>query len=156
MPRGHVQEPPRWSCVQRHRNQSRLEWLRRQGPGYWPQSYRQLARVLREAGDDFGARRVLVAMEDARRKYGNLSRLSWAWAWVWKATFGYGYRALRASLWVTPFVLLGFFLFSWGQDAGVLTQLQDNNAAVYRPFNGFVYSLETFLPAVDLQLAKHW
>ncbi|MGO9604146.1 MAG: hypothetical protein ACLQAT_12230 [Candidatus Binataceae bacterium] len=26
----------------------------------------------------------------------------------------------------------------------------------YQPFNGFIYSLETFLPLVNLQFAKHW
>jgi hypothetical protein len=51
---------------------SRLEWLSRQGDRFWPQPYQQLAKVLREAGDDSGARSVLVAMENSRRKYGKL------------------------------------------------------------------------------------
>lgn len=154
---------------------SRLDWLSRQGDIFWPQPYRQLAKVLREAGDDSGARRVLTAMENARRKFGKLSWWSWAWAWALSPTIGYGYRPFRASWWVAAFVLFGFFLFSWGQDAGVLTQTKDKEAAViqtkdaaavrdqdaseasvYQPFNGFIYSLETFLPLVDLQFAKHW
>ena len=51
----------------------RLEWLARQPDGFIPQPYRQLAKVLREAGDDAGARKVLIAMEDSRLKYGGLS-----------------------------------------------------------------------------------
>jgi len=135
---------------------SRLEWLRRQGDGFWPQPYRQLAKVLSEAGDDSGARRVLIAMENSRLKDGKLSWWSQAWAWALRVTIGYGYQPFRAGWWVALFVLIGFFLFSWGQDAGVLTQIPDQDAAAYQPFNGFIYSLETFLPLVDLQFAKHW
>ncbi len=153
---------------------SRLEWLSRQGDNFWPQPYRQLAGVLREAGDDAGSKRVLVEMENSRRRYGNLPWWSWTWAWILRPTIGYGYRPFRAGWWVAAFVILGFFLFSWGQDAGVLTEIKDKDAviqnkdvaatheqnasgvSVYQPFNGFIYSLETFLPLVDLQFAKHW
>jgi hypothetical protein len=136
--------------------QSRLEWLRRQGDGFWPQPYRQLAKVLSEAGDDSGTRRVLIAMENSRLKYGKFGWYSRAWAWALRLTIGYGYQPFRAGWWVAVFVLVGFLLFSWGQDAGVLKQLPDQNAAAYQPFNAFIYSLETFLPLVDLQFAKHW
>ena len=135
---------------------SRLEWLRRQGDGFWPQPYRQLAKVLGEVGDESGTRRVLIAMENSRLKYGKLSWYSRVWVWALRLTIGYGYQPFRAGWWVTLFVLIGFFLFSWGQDAGVLTQIPSPNAAAYQPFNGFVFSLETFVPLVDLQFAKHW
>jgi hypothetical protein len=162
---------------------TRLKWLRLQPSnlGFRPQPYKQLAKVLSEMGHDPDARRVLVEMEDARRRGGklhwwskspNISWRSWAWAWLLKITIGSGYRPFRAGWWVAAFVLVGFFLFSWGQDAGVLTPtkddgivaiqsrsgtgLQDNALSVYQPFNGFIYSLETFLPLVDLQFAKHW
>jgi hypothetical protein len=134
------------------------------GTWFWPRPYLQLTKVLREVGDDSGARRVLIALENSRRKNPNLSWWSRRWAGVLRVTIGYGYQPLRAGWWVTLFVLIGFFLFSWGQDAGVLTQVKDKDAAaiqnkdvsVYQPFNGFIYSLETFLPLVDLQFAKHW
>jgi hypothetical protein len=162
---------------------TRLKWLRLQPDwlGFYPQPYKQLAKVLSEMGHDHGARHVLVEMEDARRKGGkphwwskspNLSWPSWVWAWLLKITIGSGYLPFRAGWWVAAFVLVGFFLFSWGQDAGVLTPTQDNGivavqskggtgiqndeVSIYQPFNGFIYSLETFLPLVDLQFAKHW
>jgi hypothetical protein len=160
---------------------TRLKWLRLQPDelGFRPQPYRQLAKVLGEAGEDSDAKRVLVEMENARRRGGkldwwskspNLPWRSWAWAWVLKATIGYGYKPFRAGWWVAAFVLIGFFLFSWGQDAGFLTQIKEKDSAViqtkganeiqevsiYQTFNGFIYSLETFLPLVDLQFAKHW
>jgi hypothetical protein len=162
---------------------TRRKWLRLQPDelGFRPQPYKQLAKVLNEMGHDPDAKRVLVEMEDARRKGGkphwwskspNLSWPSWVWAWLLKITIGSGYLPFRAGWWVAAFVLVGFFLFSWGQDAGVLTPIQDNGivavqskggtgiqddeVSVYQPFNGFIYSLETFLPLVDLQFAKHW
>jgi hypothetical protein len=46
---------------------TRLRWLERQDP-FTPKPYRQLAKVLREAGDDSGARKVLFEMERRRRK----------------------------------------------------------------------------------------
>ena len=134
---------------------SRLRWLSGQVPGYWPQPYQQFAKLLRDSGDDGGARDVLYAMEESRRKDGNLSKLSLAWAWILKVTSGYGYRPLRAGLWVLFFVVLGTFIFSWGYDAGVITQTGQGDIH-YEPFNPFVYSFETFIPLVDLQQAKHW
>jgi hypothetical protein len=97
-----------------------------------------------------------VAMENSRLRYGKLPWWSRAWAWALRLTIGYGYKPFRAGWWVAAFLVVGFFLFSWGQDAGVLTQIPEQDAAVYQPFNGFVYSLETFLPLVDLHFAKHW
>ena len=44
---------------------SRLRWLELQ-TGFYPQPYRQLAKVMRESGDDAGAVAVLIAAEDAR------------------------------------------------------------------------------------------
>ncbi len=140
--------------------ESRLNWLLRQSrgfrwPGFWPQPYEQLAKVLREAGDDAGATTVMVAMEDSRRTDGDLSWWSWMWAWILKLTIGYGYDPFRAGWWVLGFVILGFFVFWCGKRAGVITEA-NADAAHYRPFNGLVYSLETFLPLVDLFHAKHW
>ena len=45
----------------------RLEWLARQRE-FRPQPYKQLARVLRERGDEQGAKRVLYEMERRRHE----------------------------------------------------------------------------------------
>jgi hypothetical protein len=55
---------------------SRLRWLALQPPGLHLQPYRQLAKVLRESGDEPGAIEVLIAEEDARyMRFGFLSAL---------------------------------------------------------------------------------
>ncbi len=137
--------------------EERLEWLARQPDGFVPQPYRQLAKVLRERGDDAGARKVLIAMENARLRFGGLSAIQRAASWVLWATVGYGYTPLRALGWIVGFVLLGTILFSWGDGAGVMAQVdKKDSSAQLEPFNPFIYSLENFLPLVDLHMAKHW
>ncbi len=137
--------------------QKRIEWLARQPDDFIPQPYRQLAKVLRERGDDAGARRVLIAMEDARLRFGGLSLMQCAASWVLWATVGYGYTPLRALWYIVSFVILGTILFGWGHTAGVVTLVEPKNPPVQvEPFNPFIYSLENFLPLVDLHIAKHW
>jgi hypothetical protein len=59
---------------------ARLAWLARQPlRPFRPQPYVQLANVLRESGHEADAKRVLIAKERARRKYGGLG---WAARWV--------------------------------------------------------------------------
>ena len=137
--------------------EGRLRWLARQPDGFTPQPYRQLAKILRERGDDAGARTVLIAMEDSRLKHGDLSAVQRAVRWVLWATVGYGYVPLRALWYIVSFVILGTILFGWGHSAGVVTRvaIKDPSPQV-EPFNPFIYSLENFLPLVDLHMAKHW
>jgi hypothetical protein len=139
----------------------RLRWLKLQLPAtpsglFFSQPYRAFADVLEQTGDHNGATQVLVAMEDARRQYGGLGLAGSFWSWVLKLTIDYGYRPLRAIWWITAFVAVGTCLFSWGNSAGVITQIEKDQPQQYRPFHSFVYSLETFLPLVDLRQGKHW
>jgi hypothetical protein len=137
--------------------QERLEWLARQPDGFIPQPYRQLAKVLREAGDDAGARKVLIAMEDSRLKYGGLSLPQRAASRILRATVGYGYTPLRALWYIAFFVILGSILFGWGYNSHVVTPIETKPPIwQVHPFNPFIYSLENFLPLVDLHMAKHW
>jgi hypothetical protein len=137
--------------------QSRLRWLERQPPGiFTPQPYEQLAKVLREDGDDAGARTVLIAMETARRQYGNLSRWERCWSWILYETIRYGYDTWQALWFIGGFVIFGTVLFFFGRRREAITQIDKEWTEHFRPFNPLVYSLETFLPLVDLQQAKHW
>jgi hypothetical protein len=143
----------------------RLEWLTRQ-EGYRPQPYRQLAKVLREAGLEEDAIKVEIANEKALRASGHLTRRSWFWKWILQVTIGCGYRPLRALWYVAGFVLFGTFLFNWGYRAGVITPT-DSHAfdafsrygappEYYGDFSPFIYSLGTFLPLVDFYQSKQW
>ncbi len=134
----------------------RLEWLARQPDGFIPQPYQQLAKVLREAGDDKGARKVLIAMENSRLEHGHQSVVQQVSQWLLWATVGYGYVPLR-PLWYLGFlVLLGTSLFSWGHMAHVIVPTERDRGAWFEPFNPFIYSIENSLPLVDLGMAKRW
>jgi len=64
----------------------RLRWLKRQAGEYHPQPYRQLAKVLQQAGREEDAIKVLIANEKALRASGNLNFLSWLWKWILQLT----------------------------------------------------------------------
>jgi hypothetical protein len=147
-------------------SEARLEWLALQAPGYRPQPYAQLAKALKESGRTEGETEVLIAQRVAQRHAGHLSLAARAWNLLLQATIGYGYRPLRALWWIAGFVLLGAMLFGWGYRAGVMTPSEPGAyeefarggrpPAHYPHFNAFVYSLENFLPVVDLHLGNHW
>jgi hypothetical protein len=144
----------------------RLQWLALQPNGYRPQPYAQLAKVLKQSGRIEDETEVLIAQLVEQRRSGNLSVAARAWNLLLQTTIGYGYRPLRALWWITGFVLLGTILFGWGYRAGVMTPSEPDAYEAFarggRPpvhyphFNAFVYSLENFLPVVDLHLGNHW
>jgi hypothetical protein len=145
---------------------ARLRWLGRQAPGYRPQPYEELARVLTSDGDTSGATDVLIAQRRAQREFGNLGRPERMWNLLLEITIGYGYRPLRALWWILGFVLFGTALFGAGYRMRVITPSEADAYGKYAetgsapghypPFNAFVYSLENFLPVVDLHQGEYW
>ena len=113
--------------------------------------------MLRERGDEAGARKVLIAMEDARLEHGGLAWTQRIVSRILRATVGYGYTPLRVLRYIFAFVLLGTVLFWWGHTAKVITPIggKDYPQQIV-PFNPFIYSLENFVPLVDLHMARNW
>ena len=145
---------------------SRLRWLALQPPGYWPQPYRQLSTVLRGQGHDSDAADVAIASLVEQRRAGGLPRLERVWNRLLEVTIGYGYRPLRALWWIAAFVVFGALLFECGYWLGLITPTEEaayeqfaktgETPAHYPPFNAFVYSLENFLPVVELGQDPYW
>ena len=125
-----------------------------------------MAKALKQSGRIEGETEVLIAQRIAQRQSDRLSLPSRAWNLLLQGTIGYGYRPMRALWWIAGFVFLGAMLFQWGYRAGALTPTEPDAYEVFarggRPpvhyphFNAFVYSLENFLPVVDLHLGDHW
>jgi hypothetical protein len=136
----------------------RLKWLGLQ-PGFYPQPYRQLARVMREGGNDAGAVTVLIAMEDSRLAN---SGLFWSiWGGFLKRTIGYGHRPLLTLFWSLIVVLLGWALAAIGARTGVMRptwpeSVPHSSEASYEEFHPLIYSLDVFLPFVDLHQEHYW
>lgn len=143
----------------------RLEWLARQEPFSLP-PYRQLAKVLREAGDARGAREVLFQMERRRRQGEDRSRVARLWSWLLRWIIGYGLKPVRAVGWLVLLTVAGFAVFGLGYLSGTVTptekeaykffQTHGQPPLHYPRFNALVYSFEHSLPFVNLGQKDHW
>lgn len=138
--------------------QSRLKWLERVD-SFTPQPYRQLAKVLRDEGDEDGARKVLVEMERRQRAAG-------PWSWLLRWTIGYGYYPWRALGGLMLLSGLGWIIFRRAHLAGAMTPTDEEAYRSYKEkgsppphyprFSPLVYSLENSLPLVKLGQADRW
>ena len=140
----------------------RLRWISLQPPvrgGFEPQPYRQLAKVYRESGLDNEAVQVLIAEEDARYAlHGPLGRL---WGAFLKTTIGYGHRPLRAIFWSLAVIVLGWLMVALGARAGVMRATWPDSPppsepATYEKLHPLLYSLDVFLPFVNLHQEHYW
>ena len=145
---------------------SRLDWLSRQR-SFTPQPYRHLAKVLRDEGDDSGARRVLYEMELRRRNKEDRNLFKSFWSAILRRTIGYGYYPGNALAWLVLIVLLGWPLFrgayfSWNmtpndKDAYLCFHQKDHSLpANYEHFCASIYSLEKTFPLVKLGQVDRW
>jgi hypothetical protein len=117
------------------------------------QPYEQLASVLRAHGYEDEARRVAIAKQNDLRKNGQLPTLLWLWKWGLRIFMGYGYRPALAMYWGLGVVLIGTALFWWGHSAGELIRTESYDDGRLWPF---FYSLDVFLPIIDLNLHEQW
>ena len=144
---------------------TRLGWLVRQ-QSFAPQPYRQLAKVLKDEGDDKGARFVLFERERLRRRREDGTPLARAWSLILRWTIGFGYYPGRALAWLLGLTLAGLLLFSGGLALGSLAPTDKDAYAVfkqtgrlppqYEQFNALVYSFESSFPFVKLGQTDRW
>jgi hypothetical protein len=134
--------------------ETRIKWLRLQRVDrFWPQPYEQLASALRSAGHDANAKKVLIAKNKDRVARGpDLTWPEWFWHRVFGPVVGYGYRPLRALWLILGVVMLGYLFFGIGFRAKIMTSTSDNGPKA----SSLVYSLDMFVPLVDLHQAKGW
>lgn len=147
---------------------SRIDWLRRQPQdesSFRPQPYEHLAGVLRRIGNDADAEEVLIAKEaDGEQRMGWSERLLHQ---ILGISIGYGYRPWRA-LWIgVMMIVIGAAIFSVGARAGLIAATKEVEHVFegreehrlskdYPRFNALVYSLDMFVPLLDLHQANYW
>jgi hypothetical protein len=143
-----------------------LTWiaLQPQKP-FRPQPFLQLAKVLREAGDDDGERQVLVAMEDRRWMADHPPAIS-PIRLPFKVVAGYGYRPLWAAWEIMGLSALGWIIYRRSYLAGSIVPAEKDACGSFRAngmppdyhprFSPFVYSVENSLPLVKLGQADKW
>lgn len=152
---------------------SRIAWLRLQ-KDFEPQTYEQLAAVMNAAGKREVARKVLIAREDDRVQFTKMTFCERLLHKLFGFILDYGYFRWKPLLWGFLCIAMGSAFFRIGYWGGVITphsesayverdtgivvpgdgdhQLSD----VYPRFNFFVYSVDTFVPLIDLHQAKYW
>jgi len=165
---------------------TRLRWLARQYPekrrrgDYHPQPYEQLAAVLRGMGHEADAKKVCIAREQDRRKYGSMGLLAKAWSLFLGATLGHGYAVWHVGVIALAIVALGWAVFWLGENAGLMVPISpraiaaapeapsaeapgDRGATPQQPnpqehlaLCPIIYSLDVFLPIVNLRREERW
>ncbi|MGO9611125.1 MAG: hypothetical protein ACLPT4_16000 [Verrucomicrobiia bacterium] len=136
---------------------NRIMWLHLQPRDqFLPQPYEQLASVLRKGGHEEDAVEVLIAKNQDHLRYTKRFIGNWWWYGFFGKTIGYGYRPMRAFWIGAGLIIFGFILFRLGHNAGLLTCTDGEVKDAHVKFNAFFYSLETFIPLINLNFAAHW
>jgi hypothetical protein len=143
----------------------RLHWLSLQRPEYFDvQPYEHLASVYRKMGLRDDARRILIRKENyiLSRTPGFFSR---QWKRFLGLTIDYGYTPYKLFLPILLFMLLGAAVFGWANTLQVITPTSGPVSTIidgqsvtqpYPLFEPLLYSIDVFLPIVDLHQENYW
>ncbi|NMF86841.1 hypothetical protein [Nodosilinea sp. P-1105] len=140
-------------------------------------------KVLKDGGHTREATKVLIAKHDDICKYGQLGRLSRFWNRFLGITIAHGYKSHRA-LWISLFIIgFGTFLFHFGYKNNLIEpseleayvtvnpekpeapalesspseeESQTEQMPTYPEFFSPTYSLDVFLPIVELNQSNYW
>ncbi|MEV5533072.1 membrane-associated oxidoreductase [Streptomyces prunicolor] len=118
----------------------RLTMLERDGDGYVPHAYEELAAAYRRVGDDYAARNVQLAKQ--RRLRGTLRWYYRIWGYAQDTTVGYGFRPLRACTWLLSLLAIGSLAYGLHQPPA----LKPSEAP---RFNPVFYTLDLLLPVIS-------
>lgn len=124
----------------------RLVWLHRNGAGYRPQPFEQLAAFYRSVGHDDEARKVLLDKQRFRRTTQKFGGKLWSYLLDWSV--GYGYRPWLAAGWLAALVTTGSLVFAWWPPSPV------NSTAAN--FNSLVYTINLLLPVGQFVQPDQW
>jgi len=143
-------------------------WLRRQLPHYSAHPYENLAKALKAEADENAALRILIQKEDDIGLSRSLHFLKRFWRGLLRYTVGHGYRPEWALVWILAFIALGAFLFDLGYREGLMTPASTDVLVQemyqkyreipkdYPTFSAWAYSIDAFIPFLDLVLEHYW
>ncbi|MBQ6643262.1 MAG: oxidoreductase [Saccharopolyspora sp.] len=137
------------------RVRERLSWLRATTGRYQPGPYDQLAEVFRNNGNEEHA--VTVLIEKQRRRYQALAGASprllrpsvRLWSMLQRSTVAYGYRPLRALLWLLAFAVGGTVWFSYHR----LEPINEEDNPIWNPL---LYTVDQLVPIINLGHDVMW
>lgn len=138
------------------------------GRRYITQPYTQLASVYRAIGLDEQANLVLVARAERMGELAKAYSPQGLWYRYAGRLIGYGYEPFRAIKIGLAIILVGAVIFAIGARRNLMAetklaeQVLSNEgqsgqvSSSYPRFNAIVYSLDVFLPFVDLNQVCYW
>jgi hypothetical protein len=118
----------------------RLPMLERDDGAFDPHAYEQLTAAYRRTGDDRAARVVQLAKQ--RRHRGTLPWYGRVWGHLQDAAVGYGFRPLRAAVWLLSLLAVGSITYA-GHHPPPL------KAGEAPEFNPVSYTLDLLLPVIS-------
>jgi hypothetical protein len=128
------------ALVPHHPAERRLPMLERDGDGYVPYAYEQLTAAYRRIGDDDAARRVQLAKQRRHRR--TLPRYGRAWGYLQDVTVGYGFRPMRALVWLLSLLAIGSAAYAVERPRAL-------KPAEAPEFNPVFYTLDLLLPVIS-------
>jgi len=135
----------------------RIDWLERQKE-FRPQTYEQLAKCFQNMGFLEEAKEVLMAKEEKLTLARPLSE-RWLRFMTLGVFLGYGYDPWRLAYFGAASVVMGGFLFSLGFRKNLMSPVNDSRGQTknnHPKFSALIYSIETFVPLLDLHQKKYW
>ncbi|MHC4726610.1 MAG: hypothetical protein ACYS17_05220, partial [Planctomycetota bacterium] len=145
--------------------ENRIDWLQRQG-SFWSQPYEQLTAVFRKSGEDAKVNKILIAKNKDKARLTNLTWSEWLWYNIFGRIIGYGYRPWQVT-WICLLIIIPGWIFFWaGYRTNVMTPpketyINKENGSNYQisqdysNFNSLIYTLDVFVPLVDLRQANY-
>lgn len=145
-----------------------LNWIRRHLPRFTSTAYFHLAAAFNAEGFEKEATHTLIQKEEDKKAVSGYSLLSQVWHSLLYYTIGHGYRSEWALFWILGFILLGAFLFELGYEAKLIVpaspdiivqqSYQAHHAipADYPAFHALGYSIDAFIPFLDLMIEPYW
>jgi hypothetical protein len=161
--RGLRSEDYRWRChvLDEHYAGKRRESAQDRAKRFERQPYRQLAKVMQQAGYGEAAKKVRIRLEQAQTRAGNYGFLMRSWRYSQEFTTAYGYNFLLLLWPLVAWVVLAGWLFA-GAPIGPNGQIVDTKAKAgapalvpasdYEEFHTYVHAFEMVasISGVDL------
>jgi hypothetical protein len=124
--------------------------------------YLQLEEFYRRTGNETKARNIYRLGREELRKNAmdRKSSIQWSWTrniadWLWKWVTGYGVAISRLLFIVAVFILVGTLIFSPNEALDPVRQFANDGSREESP-SPFLYSLDLFLPLVNLHVDNKW
>ncbi|MFI7500121.1 membrane-associated oxidoreductase [Streptomyces sp. NPDC049687] len=118
----------------------RLPMLERDGEGFDPHAYEQLTAAYRRIGDDQAA--MLVQLAKQRRRRSTLPWYGRVWGHLQDAAVGYGFRPLRAAVWLLSLLAVGSVAYATHRPPAL-------KAGEAPRFDPVFYTLDLLLPVIS-------